>query len=677
MNFLSFAQNFEDVLLWRALGDIERGTYIDIGAQDPVHDSVSMAFYERGWRGIHVEPTPHYAAQLRAARPDERVIEAAVTDADGPIQFFEIVDTGLSTGVATIAEKHSEAGYPSSKLTVPCVRLDRLLDLEPEFHWMKIDVEGMEEDVLRSWGESKARPWILVIESTYPMTQTPSQASWLGEVTKRGYREVHFDGLSRFFVHQSQSNRGSAFAVPPNVFDDFVVAHGQFCARAIRTELEEARDQARDQEAANSELRTKLADTDHRLGEERIERARLLGRVALAEEQETAARAQAAEAANDVARLADQNNALAQEIARAAAEANSQFQRMAAERTEAEQALRREAQRLEAELRGALDEARKDQAETSAELARFIERAAQLEERSTGLQDQCDRLAAELAGTRSALDRSEALLSSARGLIARARAARPGRWQRLGEFLGLARMPVAWSALLQWAELHQDRGPEPASPIAGPCEEIDRMTSSNPYLRADSLAELLSWDDVDFVRCAYVTVLGRQPDAGGEAYYADRVRRGHSKLEILWQLRRSPEARQHDPGIAGFDRALKRAAYCRSRWIGWLASPVLGADDDSTAARRHRSLLNELASIRARQDWHGRVLQTIVQSLQSAPAPAAAPAAAPAPLPSDGSQQGASAAGETAEGDAASDDLDSRARHALKLISLEFSPKCA
>ena len=49
----------------------------------------------------------------------------------------------------------------------------------------------------------------------------------------------------------------------------------------------------------------------------------------------------------------------------------------------------------------------------------------------------------------------------------------------------------------------------------------------NPYLRANSLPELLSWHDVDFVRCAYVTVLGRQPDPTGEAYYVDRLRQGH------------------------------------------------------------------------------------------------------------------------------------------------------
>ena len=55
MSIVSYAQNFEDVLLWRALGDVVGARYLDIGAQNPVVDSVSLAFYQAGWRGVHVE----------------------------------------------------------------------------------------------------------------------------------------------------------------------------------------------------------------------------------------------------------------------------------------------------------------------------------------------------------------------------------------------------------------------------------------------------------------------------------------------------------------------------------------------------------------------------------------------------------------------------------------------
>ena len=93
--FLSYAQNFEDVMLWRALGLVQRGFYIDIGAQHPRVDSVSRAFYERGWRGVHVEPSEEYAKLLREDRPDDDVLQMAIAERDGVVEFFEIPQTGL------------------------------------------------------------------------------------------------------------------------------------------------------------------------------------------------------------------------------------------------------------------------------------------------------------------------------------------------------------------------------------------------------------------------------------------------------------------------------------------------------------------------------------------------------------------------------------------------------
>ena len=48
MAFRSYGQNFEDVMLYRALGKVERDFYIDIGAQHPKIDSVSKAFFTGG-----------------------------------------------------------------------------------------------------------------------------------------------------------------------------------------------------------------------------------------------------------------------------------------------------------------------------------------------------------------------------------------------------------------------------------------------------------------------------------------------------------------------------------------------------------------------------------------------------------------------------------------------------
>jgi FkbM family methyltransferase len=226
MSITSYAQNFEDVMLWRALGHIPNGFYIDVGAQHPVVDSVSKAFYEHGWRGVHVEATPIYAELMRADRPDELVLQTALGDQPGALTFYEIPDTGLSTGDPSIAEHHRSRGYTVVETAVPCITLADVFAQvgRREVHWLKIDVEGMEPKVLAGWGDSAARPWIAVVESTYPNSQIETHHAWEGMLLSRGYAHVYFDGLSRYYVLADRADLLQKFGTPPNVFDGFSLA---------------------------------------------------------------------------------------------------------------------------------------------------------------------------------------------------------------------------------------------------------------------------------------------------------------------------------------------------------------------------------------------------------------------------------------------------------------------
>lgn len=236
MSIVSYAQNFEDVMLWRALGHVSNGFYIDVGAQHPVVDSVSKAFYEHGWRGIHVEATPTYSALLRQDRPDETVIQAAVNDVHGAITFYEIPETGISTGDADIAEGHKARGFDVHKITVPCITLADVFAQagQRDIHWLKVDVEGMEPQVLAGWGNSTAQPWVVVVESTLPLTQRETHLAWENFLLERGYQAIYFDGLNRFYISPGHPELAQAFGSGPNVFDGFALhgtASAPFCAR--------------------------------------------------------------------------------------------------------------------------------------------------------------------------------------------------------------------------------------------------------------------------------------------------------------------------------------------------------------------------------------------------------------------------------------------------------------
>lgn len=225
MGIRSYAQNFEDVMLWRALQGVKSGYYIDIGAYHPVKHSVTKAFFELGWTGIHVEPVPEYAEMLRADRPNDQIIQAVVSNEPGTVTFYAIAETGLSTGQRDIAQSHAKADFSVQEIIVPALTLDQILESAQvdEIHFLKIDVEGMEQSVLQSWQKSTRKPWVVVIEATVPGTINPAYQVWEDLILTKGYRFAYADGLNRFYVSNEHEEYHQMFSFPPNVFDSFQI----------------------------------------------------------------------------------------------------------------------------------------------------------------------------------------------------------------------------------------------------------------------------------------------------------------------------------------------------------------------------------------------------------------------------------------------------------------------
>lgn len=226
--FVSFAQNFEDVMLWRALKHVDSGFYFDVGAYLPVEDSVTEAFYQRGWHGINIEPHPFYLAELMRARPRDINLGIAIGDSPGEVTMAFVTGTGLSTLDPDEAARRATEGRALTHASVQVETLatvwsTHIPDGQP-VHFMKIDVEGFERHVILSNDWAKNRPWIIVVEATDPTTAEPSFAAWESVLTVSEYAFVYFDGLNRFYVAHEHSYLDVAFQSPPNIFDNFVQA---------------------------------------------------------------------------------------------------------------------------------------------------------------------------------------------------------------------------------------------------------------------------------------------------------------------------------------------------------------------------------------------------------------------------------------------------------------------
>lgn len=226
MAFVSYASNFEDVLLFRVFGQRESGFYVDIGADHPVYWSTTKIFYDRGWSGINVEPGPHFE-QLVAQRPRDINIKAVVLDKVGEVDFF--VHDGL-LGTSTV-QQELDPGLGAYDLKrrrtrIAATSLAALADKHPEVRtasFIKIDAEGAEDAIVAGADWNTLRPEVLLIEATKAYSHERCDSWRMRKLTNSGYRDAYFDGINAWLVREESADLLEHFNVPVNQLDGFAL----------------------------------------------------------------------------------------------------------------------------------------------------------------------------------------------------------------------------------------------------------------------------------------------------------------------------------------------------------------------------------------------------------------------------------------------------------------------
>jgi FkbM family methyltransferase len=228
---ISYAQNYEDVILWRALGHIQNGFYFDIGAWSPTVDSVTKTFYDSGWCGINVEPEKEMYGQLVKERPRDINLKLAASDSESISKmFFNVKDSALSTMVEGVSLNNQNSfGLDSYEEFVPTMTLEQIwndhVPAGQDVHFLKIDVEGFEKKVIAGNDWQTKRPWVLVIESNIPMSRKPSQKEWEHVLLENNYVFVYGDGMNRFYLAKERLDLMRHFEFPIGIFDNFITIH--------------------------------------------------------------------------------------------------------------------------------------------------------------------------------------------------------------------------------------------------------------------------------------------------------------------------------------------------------------------------------------------------------------------------------------------------------------------
>jgi FkbM family methyltransferase len=177
---LSYSQFGEDLILGQLfyrLG-IKYPTYLDIGANEPKFISNTYYFYQRGSKGVLVEPNPYLFKKLQKARSKDIVVNCGIgfsEKADADFFMFPNYANGLSTFSKTEAEHWQNVGMkglgkiPIEKtIKMPLVPINKIFEQNfknetPNF--ISLDVEGLDLEILKSINFSKYKPDVICVET--------------------------------------------------------------------------------------------------------------------------------------------------------------------------------------------------------------------------------------------------------------------------------------------------------------------------------------------------------------------------------------------------------------------------------------------------------------------------------------------------------------------------------
>jgi len=248
---ISYAQNFEDVMIARLFDAGYRGFYVDIGAAHPRFLSVTRHFYDQGWSGINVEPTFAFYPLLCEARPRDTNLQCAIGNSPGHATFYEFPKfVENSTLERSVADRLAATELTATPHEVEVLRLSELCAIHVKdrtIDFMKIDVEGGELGVMQSGDWKRFRPRLVIVEATVVNSREENWRTWEPILIETNYHKVLFDGLNNFYLREEDLELRHAFRLPPNIHDGFETA-----------ELAGLKEVVRDAESGRAALRQQI-----------------------------------------------------------------------------------------------------------------------------------------------------------------------------------------------------------------------------------------------------------------------------------------------------------------------------------------------------------------------------------------------------------------------------------
>ena len=163
----TYSQDGEDLILSKIFENEDKGVYLDVGCYHPIEISNTALLYDKGWNGINIDISEHSIKLFNFLKPDDVNLNLAVSNINGTVDmFYQKKMSKISTISKTQSKRIFQGKVTKKKISSKTLTkiIDETIYKEKQIHFLNIDAEGHDLEVLKSLNFKKYSPNAICIE---------------------------------------------------------------------------------------------------------------------------------------------------------------------------------------------------------------------------------------------------------------------------------------------------------------------------------------------------------------------------------------------------------------------------------------------------------------------------------------------------------------------------------
>lgn len=194
----AYSQDGEDMVIASFYEGIKnyKGFYIDIGAHHPYRFSNTAYFYNKGWKGINIEPTPDLFKPFLKYRKKNINLNVGIGNGE-KMTFYVFNEGALNTFDKDLAYSRNNDKSNNYKIIESIeIQTETIAEICEKYinpnqiiDFMTIDVEGLDFEVLKTNNWAKYIPKFILIECDLSISEIHNDPIF-SYLIEKGYEMV-------------------------------------------------------------------------------------------------------------------------------------------------------------------------------------------------------------------------------------------------------------------------------------------------------------------------------------------------------------------------------------------------------------------------------------------------------------------------------------------------------